>query len=159
MVDVVSQEVRSRMMAGIRGKNTKPEMLVRRFLHAKGFRYRLHDKALPGKPDMVLPRYQTVIFVHGCFWHRHLACQFATTPSTNRSFWLKKFEKNEVRDRLAAETLISLGWKVIILWECGLRSGEAAECLAWLPLQITKGTEPLLHWPKQPLPCKASPRA
>ena len=91
MVDVVDRKTRSRMMSGIRGKNTKPELLIRKGLHARGFRFRLHDKHLPGKPDLVLPKYGAVIFVHGCFWHRHSGCVRTTTPKRNRSFWQEKF--------------------------------------------------------------------
>jgi DNA mismatch endonuclease (patch repair protein) len=110
------------MMAGIRGMDTKPEMLVRRALHAQGFRYRLHDRRLPGSPDIVLPRYRAVIFVHGCFWHRHEECRFSTTPSTRPEFWQHKFNSNVERDRRNVEALTSKGWRVAIVWECALRS-------------------------------------
>ena len=117
------------MMAAIRGKDTKPEMVVRRFLHRAGFRFRLHVKDLPGKPDIVLPRYRTVILVHGCYWHRHPGCHFATTPKTNSAFWLDKFEKNVERDRRNVEQLEKAGWRVIIAWECEVKSPERLEAL------------------------------
>lgn len=151
MVDVVPPETRSRMMSGIRGKNTRPEMRLRRFLHKLGFRYRLHERSLPGAPDLVLPRYRTVIFVHGCFWHRHSSCRYATNPSTNVDFWRNKFESNLARDRRAIEKLVSSGWKVIVIWECGLRSAEAEETLQWLPRQIADGSTDYLEWPNRPI--------
>lgn len=118
MPDIVSPETRSRMMSGIRGRNTKPELAVRRYLHARGFRYRLHVRELPGKPDIVLPRYRTAVFVHGCFWHRHEGCRFAYTPKSRQQFWLAKLEGNAVRDERAAQRLRDLGWRVEVVWEC-----------------------------------------
>ncbi|RIJ27099.1 DNA mismatch endonuclease Vsr [Henriciella mobilis] len=120
MADIVPPEVRSRMMSGIRGKDTKPEMIVRRGLHAMGFRYRLHDKRLPGKPDLVLPKYRTAIFVHGCFWHGH-ECHLFKWPKTRPDFWRKKIESNRTRDRSNREKIEKQGWQVIELWECELR--------------------------------------
>lgn len=117
MVDVVDPATRSRMMAGIRGKDTKPEMLVRRALHKAGFRYRLHVKDLPGRPDIVLPKYRTVIFVHGCFWHGH-DCKHFKWPKTRAEFWRKKIEGNVTRDRIAVSELERRGWRVITIWEC-----------------------------------------
>lgn len=118
MTDIVSKEVRSKMMSGIRGKNTKPEIQVRSLLHKMGFRFRLHRKDLPGRPDIVLPRYRTVIFVHGCFWHRHDNCHFAYEPKSRRDFWKAKFEAN-VRRHITVENILSeMGWKVIVIWEC-----------------------------------------
>ncbi|MDT6964290.1 DNA mismatch endonuclease Vsr [Cupriavidus sp. SZY C1] len=147
MVDVVSAEIRSRMMAGIRGKNTRPEMRLRRFLHKAGFRYRLHDRSLPGTPDVVLPRYRTAILIHGCFWHRHANCRFATTPATNAEFWKRKFSCNVERDSLAVEKLLSEGWRVIVVWECGLKSAAAEQSLDWLPGYISNGSARFLEWP------------
>lgn len=118
MPDVVDKATRSRMMSGIRGKDTQPELAVRRFLHRRGFRYRLHDRRLPGRPDMVLPRYRVVVFVHGCFWHQHPGCRFATTPDTNASFWQHKLSGNQMRDARKSEELQALGWRVITVWEC-----------------------------------------
>lgn len=121
-MDVVDVATRSKMMAGIKSKNTRPEMLVRRFLHAKGFRYRLHSRNLPGAPDLVLPKHKVVIFVHGCFWHQHSACKYATNPSTNVEKWAAKFRGNIDRDARNTATLIASGWRVIIVWECELRN-------------------------------------
>jgi DNA mismatch endonuclease, patch repair protein len=117
MVDVVDRATRSRMMAGIKGGHTKPEREVRSALHRLGFRFRLHAK-LPGRPDLVLPRYRAVIFVHGCFWHRHKGCRFSTTPSTNVEFWNAKFQANVARDKIKAGELEALGWRVITIWAC-----------------------------------------
>lgn len=118
MADIVSTETRSMMMSGIKGKNTKPEMLVRSMLHKMGFRFRLHRKDLPGKPDIVLPRYRTVIFVHGCFWHRHDNCKFAYEPKSRRDFWETKFKANVQRHFTVENLLVEMGWKVIVIWEC-----------------------------------------
>ena len=108
-------------MASILGKDTKPEMIVRRYLHACGFRYRLHRKDLPGKPDLVLSKYMLAIFVHGCFWHRHPGCIYATTPSNRREFWEEKLNGNALRDQKQMSQLISDGWRVLFVWECGLK--------------------------------------
>lgn len=130
-MDVVDSATRSRMMSGIRGKNTAPEMLVRRFLHARGYRYRLHRKDLPGKPDLVLPRLKVCIFVHGCFWHRHPGCAYATTPKTRPEFWKEKFQKNVMRDLANISALEDAGWNVLTVWECHLKNDpEALERLA-----------------------------
>lgn len=107
-------------MAGIRGRDTRPERLVRSWLHREGLRFRLHKVGLPGRPDVVLPRYRTVVFVHGCFWHRHPGCSYAATPSSNRSFWQKKFRENVERDRRTASQLRRLGWRVLTIWGCQL---------------------------------------
>lgn len=117
MTDVVDQATRSRMMSGIRGKNTKPELLVRSHLHRKGLRFRLHA-SLPGKPDLVFPKYRTAVFVHGCFWHRHPDCRYTATPKANAEFWQTKFAANVKRDALAQEKLTALGWRVLVVWEC-----------------------------------------
>jgi DNA mismatch endonuclease, patch repair protein len=117
MADIVDKATRSRMMSGIRAKDTKPELIVRSFLHRAGIRFRLHVK-LPGKPDLLLPKFKTAVFVHGCFWHRHQGCRFATTPSTNRAFWQEKFRTNVSRDSDATKRLEALGWRVLIVWEC-----------------------------------------
>jgi DNA mismatch endonuclease (patch repair protein) len=117
-MDIVSPEKRSQMMAGIKGKNTKPEMLVRKLVHGMGFRFRLHRKDLPGSPDLVFPRLKKAIFVHGCFWHRHAGCRFACTPKSNAQFWLDKLEGNKRRDVLALTALDALGWEVLVVWEC-----------------------------------------
>ena len=128
MTDVVSPATRSRMMAGIRGKDTKPELRLRKALFARGFRYRLHDKSLPGKPDIVLRKHNTVIQVHGCFWHRHEGCRYATIPATRPEFWKKKFADNVARDRRNDVRLRELGWTVVTVWECEIR--DDLECVA-----------------------------
>ena len=115
-------EQRSRNMSAIKSKNTKPEIKVRKVLHSMGYRFRLHSKDLPGSPDIVLPKYKTVIFVHGCFWHRHENCKYASTPKTRQEFWNKKFNDNILRDKKNLEILSSLGWKIIIIWECEIRN-------------------------------------
>src|ERR1700733_780756 len=121
MTDVHSKETRSYNMSRIRSKDTKPEMLVRKFLHKHGFRYRLHVKTLPGKPDIVLPKYGVVIFIHGCFWHGHEQCQAATLPETRKDWWSDKIEKNIINDQKSEETLRGLGWKIITIWTCNLK--------------------------------------
>ncbi|WXF86266.1 DNA mismatch endonuclease Vsr [Pseudomonas syringae pv. atrofaciens] len=123
-MDIVDSATRSRMMSGIRGKNTRPELLVRKFLHAHGFRFRLHRKDLPGNPDIVLPKLKTCIFVHGCFWHRHPGCRYATMPKTRPEFWTEKFSKNVARDAKSILALRQLGWRTIIIWECQLKAPE-----------------------------------
>jgi DNA mismatch endonuclease (patch repair protein) len=120
MVDVVDQKTRSRMMSGIRSKNTKPELLIRKGLHARGFRFRLHDKHLPGKPDLVLPKYSAVIFVHGCFWHRH-DCHLFKWPKTRREFWHKKLLRNQEKDVESFASLKKDGWYILTIWECALK--------------------------------------
>jgi DNA mismatch endonuclease, patch repair protein len=120
MADIVTAEVRSRMMSGIRGKDTRPEMLLRKALHAAGFRFRLHDRRLPGKPDIVLPRWRAVILVHGCFWHGH-DCHLFKVPSSRTGFWLEKIEGNRQRDSHASERLLAGGWRVATVWECSLK--------------------------------------
>jgi DNA mismatch endonuclease (patch repair protein) len=119
---MITKEVRSRMMASIRGRNTQPERQVRRMLHRLGFRFRLHSKDLPGKPDVVLPKYDLAIFVHGCFWHRHENCRFAVMPKTNPVFWSQKLNGNVHRDEAAIDQLHKLGWRTLIIWECALKS-------------------------------------
>lgn len=120
MADVVDPATRSRMMSGIRGKNTRPEMLVRRHLHARGFRYRLHVATLPGKPDIVLPRYRAVILIHGCFWHGH-DCHLFKWPSSNESFWRDKITRNMAVDERTNRALREAGWRVLTIWECSLK--------------------------------------
>ena len=112
--------VRSRNMAAIRGKDTAPELAVRRILHAMALRFRLHRKDLPGRPDIVLPKHRTVVFVHGCFWHRHEGCRYTTTPKTRQEFWQSKFASNVERDSRNRTDLQQLGWRVIVVWECEL---------------------------------------
>lgn len=121
MTDVHSKTVRSFNMSRIKGKDTKPEMLVRRFLHANGFRYKLHDKTLPGKPDIVLPKYKTVIEVQGCYWHGHQNCRYSHLPKSNTEFWKEKIGANVKRDKENLKKLKELGWNVIVIWECELK--------------------------------------
>ena len=137
MTDVHSKEVRSFNMSQIKGKNTKPEILVRKFLHAKGFRYRLHDKTLPGKPDIVLPKYKTAIEVMGCYWHGHPNCKYFKLPSTNTEFWKNKIEGTIQRDKINHSKLSESGWKVIVIWECELKAEKSSKTLHDLIRQIS----------------------
>lgn len=136
MADIVDRETRSRMMAGIRGADTRPEIALRRALHRMGFRYRLQPLDLPGRPDLVFPKYRAVVFVHGCFWHRHPGCPYAYEPKSNVDFWQRKFRENAERDRRVIGKLRNRGWRVAVVWECAVRRGRAdavAEALAaWL---------------------------
>ena len=118
-------------MRAIQGSDTQPEMRVRRYLHAVGLRFRLHDRALPGRPDIVLPSRKVAIFVHGCFWHQHPGCPDATTPSSNVAFWRDKFEANVLRDRRTERALGEMGWEVITIWECETRDPLALDSLFW----------------------------
>lgn len=120
-MDVHDKKTRSYNMSRIKGKNTKPEEIVRKYLFSKGFRYRKNDKKLPGTPDIVLPKYKTVIFVNGCFWHGHKDCRYFVIPKTNTDFWLNKINTNIERDKHKQEALKELGWNVIVVWECELK--------------------------------------
>ena len=126
-MDTLDPEQRSRNMSLVRGKNTAPEMLVRRVAHRMGLRFRLHRKDLPGRPDLVFPRYHLAVFVHGCFWHRHPGCSRASTPSTRTDFWRAKFDANTLRDQRQIRALESLGWSVLVLWECELKNETQVE--------------------------------
>ena len=123
-MDRLTKQHRSWNMSRIRGKDTKPEMRVRSLLHRMGFRFRLHRKDLPGKPDIVLPAYETVVFVHGCFWHRHPGCRFAYTPKSRVDFWQTKFRRNVERHQEVTAELEELGWRVVVIWECETASEE-----------------------------------
>lgn len=148
-MDVVDSTTRSRMMAGIQSKNTLPEKQVRLFLHARGFRYVLHDKRLPGSPDIVLPKYRVAIFVHGCFWHQHQGCRKAAKPKTNPEKWATKFAQNLERDQNDIKFLESSGWKIIVIWECGLgRSSDPSQALQWLPEAIRNPHASTIEWPR-----------
>lgn len=142
MVDVVSPTVRSRMMSGIKGKSTLPEMLVRRLLFAAGFRFRLHRRDLPGTPDIVLPSRKIAVFVHGCFWHAHSGCKYAKTPSTRTEFWTAKLQANVERDRCAVYELASMGWRVLCVWECATRDPRTLQSLEEQMLEWIDGEAP-----------------
>ncbi|MFA5964554.1 MAG: very short patch repair endonuclease [Sphingomonas sp.] len=146
MVDIVDVATRSRMMAGIRGRDTKPEIVLRRALHALGLRYRLHCKLLPGKPDLVFPKFHAVVFVHGCFWHRHRGCRFATTPATRPEFWSDKLNGNAERDSRNLDALLTAGWRTAVVWECSIKANGgpliATEVSDWL-----HGSDPTLAIP------------
>lgn len=128
-MDVVDRVTRSRMMSGIRGKDTKPELVVRSFLHRAGLRFRLHVK-LPGKPDLVFPKFRTVVFVHGCFWHRHPGCRYTTTPANNADFWRVKFAANVARDERVTRQLEEQGWRVLVVWACELEERKLLKLAA-----------------------------
>lgn len=136
MADIVDPAKRSLMMAGIRGKDTGPELVLRRRLHRAGFRYRLHSTKVTGRPDVVLPLRRIAIFVHGCFWHRHDGCHWCSTPGSNIEFWATKFDRNKRRDSEVVAQLQADGWRVAIVWECGMRRGAVdqttAELLSWI---------------------------
>ena len=138
MADKITKEQRSRNMSRITGKNTKPEILLRSLLHREGFRFRLHDERLPGKPDIVLPRYRTVIFVNGCFWHRHKNCKFAYVPKSRQEFWLTKFERTVNRDQEKLEALTNMNWQVIVVWECELNK-QREKIIADISLKLLRG--------------------
>jgi DNA mismatch endonuclease, patch repair protein len=124
VTDIFSEEQRSYVMSRVSSKDTKPEKIVRSFLHRSGFRFRLHMLNLPGKPDLVLAKYKTVIFVHGCFWHRHKDCKKATTPRSRKGFWEEKFRRNVIRDKENCQTLRRNGWKILVVWECELTNAQ-----------------------------------
>jgi DNA mismatch endonuclease (patch repair protein) len=142
MSDIVASAVRSRMMSGIGGKNTRPEILVRKSLFAAGYRFRLHRKDLPGAPDIVLPTRKIAVFVHGCFWHMHAGCKFAKLPMSNAVFWEAKLRGNSARDKRSIDALRSLGWRILIVWECATRGATSP---AQLGLDLTRwiaGSDP-----------------
>lgn len=131
MVDVVDVVTRSRMMAGIRGRDTRPELRVRRYLHAAGLRFQLDATGIPGRPDVVFRGRRIALFVHGCFWHQHEGCRFATMPLTRAEFWTSKFESNKARDARVTGQLHDMGWMVLTIWECETRDIEALDRLVW----------------------------
>ncbi|MFW2037298.1 very short patch repair endonuclease [Acinetobacter ursingii] len=144
MTDVVDTKTRSRMMSNIRDRDTKPEIKIRQELHAKGFRYRLHYKKLPGKPDLVLPKYKAVIQINGCFWHGH-SCPLFKWPSTRIEFWQNKIGGNIKRDQLNTEKLLEQGWRVLIWWECNTRNREAFEVAVEKAVMWLRGSENFLE--------------
>jgi DNA mismatch endonuclease (patch repair protein) len=150
-MDVVSRHTRSRMMASIRGSNTKPERIVRSLLHSCGFRFRLHRKDLPGRPDIVLPRYGLAILVHGCFWHRHADCRYAYSPRSNRRFWSKRLSDNAKRDERVLSSLHSLGWRTLIVWECHLKGDTTVSALARELARAVRSNVPHAEIPKRAL--------
>jgi len=138
MADVHSKATRSYNMSRIKGKNTKPEMIVRRFLFSKGFRYRLHDKKLPGKPDIVLPKYKTVIFINGCFWHGHEGCRYFVVPKTRTEWWINKISGNRDNDKRNTSLLKETGWNVVMVYECELKPNALTVTLESLINRIEK---------------------
>ena len=146
MTDIVDKRTRARIMSRIRGRDTGPEIALRKSLHRMGFRYRLHSSKLPGRPDLVLSGRRAVVFVHGCFWHRHAECRFATTPASNVDFWKEKFKATVLRDVRVHEELRNLGWRVATVWECVLNGSELSATShlvgSWL-----EGHEPVLELP------------
>ncbi|MGJ8517836.1 very short patch repair endonuclease [Carnimonas bestiolae] len=147
-MDVVDEKTRSQMMAGIQGKNTLPEIKIRKVIHALGYRFRLHRKDLPGTPDLVLPKYNLIIFMHGCFWHRHERCFYASSPATRREFWRIKLDGNYERDLRQQKELQQLGWRVAIIWECGLR--HDLEAFPEAIEKIIKSEAKIAQWPLHP---------
>jgi len=145
-MDIVSNDIRSKIMAHIKSKNTSPEIKIRKFIHSHGFRYRLHPANLPGKPDIVLRRYNLCIFVNGCFWHRHPRCKLCSIPSSRYDFWSKKFLDNITRDIKNRNILLRKGWRVIDIWECGTR-GVTAD-LEWLIESIPNMEKHYISWPQ-----------
>lgn len=140
MTDLVTPAVRSRMMSSIRGSNTTPELRVRKYLHAVGIRFRVNDQSLPGRPDLALPSRRIAIFVHGCFWHQHSGCRFASMPATRPEFWMEKFAANRSRDARNADQLVALGWQVLTIWECQTRDELELDKLAWQILAVEPTT-------------------
>lgn len=149
MVDFVNSETRSRWMSRIRSADTQPELVVRRALHANGLRYRLHVRQLPGTPDIVLARFGVCVFVNGCFWHHHRGCLHARIPSTNMATWTTKFRRNQERDKAARRALVQAGWRVIDVWECGIRDVKVPD-LSWLPDAVRFGSKSHTQWPRRP---------
>jgi|SRR5690554_1811611 len=148
MADVHDRKTRSRNMAAIKGKDTKPEVWLRKELFKRGFRYRLHRKDLPGKPDIVLPRFKTVIFVNGCFWHCHEGCHYFRIPASNKDFWIHKLSDNKNRDRKNHAALLETGWKVIIVWECaikGAKKKEPDDLIGKITTQVIANSEDIIE--------------
>lgn len=138
MADVHTPEIRSYNMSKIKGKDTKPEEMVRKYLFSKGFRYRKNVRTLPGSPDIVLPKYKTCIFVNGCFWHKHEGCKYFVWPKSNAEFWKDKIEKNVFRDTKNYSELKSLGWNILIVWECELKKDLFEKTMLTLTKDIKK---------------------
>lgn len=143
----MTPEQRHNCMAAIKGKDTKPEMVVRRFLHGLGFRFGLHNKKLPGTPDIVLRRFKTVIFIHGCFWHGHDNCKYYRLPKTNTDFWKAKISRNRIRDERDTDALRKLGWRVIVIWECELKTEATRQTTLQNLYSQLKNTYPKTDYP------------
>jgi DNA mismatch endonuclease (patch repair protein) len=147
MADVLTPAQRQLNMSRIKGKDTKPEMLIRRGLHARGLRYRLHDRSLAGRPDLVFPKYRTAVFIHGCFWHAH-GCALSKLPATRRDFWQSKMAANTERDRQAVDALQARGWRVLLIWECAVRGPgrlDLSEAIELASSWIQSGTRSLVE--------------
>lgn len=138
-MDILAPEQRSSLMSRIRNKDTGPEMKVRRLAHALGFRFRLHRRDLPGSPDLVFPSHRKIVFVHGCYWHRHEGCRYAYSPKSNTKFWQSKFEANVARDRRTASALEALGWNVLVVWECETQNADILRLRLTEFLRSSKG--------------------
>lgn len=152
--DVLTPEQRSYCMSRIRGRNTRPELVVRRYLHARGFRFRLHRKGLPCRPDLIMPRFNLIIFVHGCFWHRHEQCSYATHPRTRQDFWSDKFTRNVQRDQRQYHELQAAGWRILVIWECGIKLTPG--CIEKI-VPLIQGQASFSEWPAPPPRPKATP--
>lgn len=155
MVDVMSAEKRSALMSSIGAKDTAPEIAVRRYLWQSGFRYRLHDTKLPGKPDLILPKWHAVIFVHGCFWHQHEGCPYFRVPATRTEFWVEKLRRNKQRDEVVMVSLLEEGWRVAVVWECAVRANVESGgdlLIEWL----RHGSEPIQVWGDKTKNCHSS---
>lgn len=139
-MDVVDKATRSRMMSGIKSRDTKPELDVRRLLHKAGFRFRLHDRKLPSRPDIVLPRHRAVVLIHGCFWHQHPGCKFAYVPKTRPDFWIPKLRGNVARDKKNAAELVKLGWRVFTVWECQITETNIQKLMKLIPVKGIEAT-------------------
>lgn len=160
MTDVLTSEQRSRCMAAVKGKDTKPEMIVRKYLFSRGLRFRVQVRKLPGNPDIVLPKYKTVIFVNGCFWHGHEGCKYFRLPKSNVEFWKEKIERNIERDRESMRALLDLGWKVIRVWECELRNkANREETLNEIYTSITSSDGSGYSFEGTDVPMAAEPEA
>ena len=160
MADVMTPEQRSRCMAAVKGKNTKPEMIVRKYLFSRGLRFRVQVKKLPGNPDIVLSKYKTVIFVNGCFWHGHEGCKYFRLPKSNVDFWREKIERNIERDRESLQALLDSGWKVIRVWECELRNkANREETLNKIYTSITSADGSGYSFEETDVPIAAEPEA
>jgi DNA mismatch endonuclease (patch repair protein) len=160
MADVMTPKQRSRCMAAVKGKDTKPEMIVRKYLFSRGLRFRVQVRKLPGTPDIVLPKYKTAIFVNGCFWHGHEGCKYFRLPKSNVEFWKEKIERNIERDRESMQALLDLGWKIIRVWECELRNkANREDTLNKIYKSITSPNGSSYSFEETDIPMAAEPEA